>query len=301
MFASARFVARSLLCVVVASCAPETVREARPLRIVEMALSSAVSTRLTDAPPRVVRRDITVSRDGLRASLDDALIEQLDRAFIRRLDLYAHVRGGDAITLWLRDRELVAAQLRLGDEVLLAALYEGALAPRGFYDADGHSTDSALRSRPIDLGRITSRFGQRFDVFTGAAGFHRGVDYGVPIGTPVVAVGAGRVKAVGHSERAGNFIKLAHAAGYESAYLHLDRVHVKAGDVVAANDVIALSGNTGRSTGPHLHYELRLAGIALDPLASMPPSSVALGPIARRQHLAFIKNLQQMESTDEKE
>ena len=116
--------------------------------------------------------------------------------------------------------------------------------------------------------------------------------YGVPVGTPVLAVGDGRVKEAGSSRASGNYIKLAHRDGYESLYLHLSRLNVKSGDIVHMNDVVGLSGNTGRSTGPHLHYELHLAGIPLDPLATMPASTIALGPRALRDHVAFFKQLE---------
>lgn len=303
-WASASTAARSLsLFALLSSCAPERVHEPAVVHEVEHESESRAPRETTRrSAGGVLRRDVTIGAAGLAAALNDAglaatIVDDLDDAFVWRLDLHAHLRAGDALTLWHRAGQLVAVKVPMDDDTLMAALYDGDLAPHGFYDQDGLGMRGSFRSRPLDLGRITSRYGQRFDAFTGAPAFHRGVDYGVPVGTPVVAVGAGRVKAIGNSARAGNFIKLAHAGGYESSYLHLDRVDVRKGDVVDANRVIGKSGNTGRSTGPHLHYELRLAGIALDPLATMPPSTVALGPLARREHLAFIRELEQMEDT----
>ncbi len=251
----------------------------------------------------VSRRDFVLAGDGIDGALRRAGVESttladaIDDAFVGRIDLFAHARVGRRLSLWIRDETLVAAKLELGaDRSIFAALYAGTRAPRGFYDADGRLMTGTLLARPVRLRRITSRFGDRFDAFNGKADTHHGIDYGVPRGTSVVAVGRGRVAAIGSSKESGNFIKLAHADGYESFYLHLDRsdeaLHV--GSIVEQGQHIADSGNTGRSTGPHLHYELHLAGIPVDPLAVLPMPKLVLGPLARREHLAFLKNLEAM-------
>lgn len=250
----------------------------------------------------VSRRAVTLEGDGIdgalrRAGLDSTLVDAVDEAFVGRIDLFAHARAGRRLSLWTRGQMLVAAKLDLAaGQSIFAALYEGPRAPRGFYDADGRLMTGTLLARPVHLRRITSRFGERFDAFTGKADTHHGVDYGVPRGTAVVAVARGRVAALGSSKSSGNFIKVAHADGYESFYLHLDRVDgaLRIGSVVEQGQHIADSGNTGRSTGPHLHYELHLAGIPVDPLAVLPMPKVVLGPLARRGHLAFLKNLEAM-------
>lgn len=257
------------------------------------------------APRPIERHDIVIGDSGVEhaladAGLDAGLADALDAAFVPRVDLFAHARAGRALSAWTRDGALVAAKLALASgEYVVAARYNGPLAPAGFYDADGRSMRGRLLARPVALRRITSRFGQRFDAFSGAPATHRGVDYGVPVGTEVIAVGRGVVRAIGASARAGNFIKLAHAGGYESFYLHLDTVErgLRVGDVVQQGERIGWSGNTGRSTGPHLHYELHLAGIPIDPLATLSMPEVVLGPMARREHLAFLRTL---EATDDR-
>lgn len=273
-----------------------------------LALRSALSPRAArpELPVKttwdagVSRRDFVLAADGIMGALENAglppsLSEALDEAFVTRVDLFAHVQPGRQLSIWTRDDKLVAAKLMLTPNAsLFAAQYDGARAPHGFYDASGNSLAGTLLARPVALRRITSRFGQRFDAFTGKAAIHHGVDYGVPRGTQVVAVGRGRVVAIGSSKTAGNFIKVAHTDGYES--LHLDAVAdaLRVGAFVEQGQHLADSGNTGRSTGPHLHYELRLAGIPVDPLAVLPMPTVALGPLARREHLAFLNNLEAM-------
>lgn len=255
-------------------------------------------------PDGIVRYDVVIEADAELSFARDAvplsLLDAVDDALLRRVDAFAHLREGTNVSLWAlaRDNTLVAVRLQLADGTWLhAARYDGPLAPIGFYDTAGFAMTSDLRARPVALRRITSRFGDRFDAFTGHRARHHGVDYGVPVGTPVVAVGAGRVKHAGRrSASAGNFVVIEHAGGYESRYLHLDSIDddVAPDALVAAGQVIGMSGNTGRSTGPHLHYELRLAGIPIDPTSSLPMPAFSLGPIARKQHLAFLAQLEAM-------
>jgi murein DD-endopeptidase MepM/ murein hydrolase activator NlpD len=95
---------------------------------------------------------------------------------------------------------------------------------------------------------------------------HPGVDVAVPIGTQVRASGAGTVVEVKNDDEYGKFVRIAHPDTYESVYAHLSEVYPKQGDRVAKGQVIALSGNSGRSTAPHLHFEVRRGGVAVDPL-----------------------------------
>ncbi len=116
---------------------------------------------------------------------------------------------------------------------------------------------------PLDVGGFVTR-GQ---VRAGDAGeAHPGVDVAVPLGTPVRAAGGGTVEAAGTDPDYGYFVLLRHPDGYESMYGHASRLLVREGDEVTAGQVIALSGNTGRSTAPHLHFEIRREGKSLDPL-----------------------------------
>jgi len=119
---------------------------------------------------------------------------------------------------------------------------------------------------PIKTGRTTSGFGTRRDPFNeNRSQFHRGVDIGCPIGTNIYSSRAGRVAFAGYADGYGKLVILEHEHGYTTSYGHLSRFKVKAGDRVGAGQNIALSGNTGRTTGPHLHFEIRRHGKALNP------------------------------------
>ena len=115
-------------------------------------------------------------------------------------------------------------------------------------------------------GRISSPFGFRSNPFTGLRTFHSAVDIVVNIGSSVTATSDGRVADTGYNSVFGNYIILKHDSGYQSLYAHLSKITVKEGSYISKGSVIGLSGNTGQSTGPHLHFSLFKNGQALDPL-----------------------------------
>ncbi|WP_353683448.1 M23 family metallopeptidase [Thermodesulfovibrio sp. 3907-1M] len=121
-------------------------------------------------------------------------------------------------------------------------------------------------SLPVS-GRITSSFGLRIDPIDGKLRHHNGVDIAVPEGTPVKPVLSGKVVYSGWMGGYGNCVIVEHENGIQTVYAHNSKNLVKTGDVVTSQSIIALSGSTGRTTGPHLHFEVRKDGVAVNPLA----------------------------------
>ncbi|MBO8129283.1 MAG: M23 family metallopeptidase [Peptococcaceae bacterium] len=114
--------------------------------------------------------------------------------------------------------------------------------------------------------RVTSGFGSRVDPVEGIDGFHYGLDVGCAMGTPVVAAADGEVVFAGKAGNYGNLVKIDHGNGYETRYAHLWRIKVRYGQKVKAGKVIGYVGSTGKSTGPHLHFEIRLGGRPVNPV-----------------------------------
>jgi murein DD-endopeptidase MepM/ murein hydrolase activator NlpD len=227
------------------------------------------------------------------AGLSD-LLDTVDDILIGRLDIYAHLIPGTRLILWQReDGTLTGLQLALSWGTLTVANYGGEYAPKGWYDEQGYNLQGPILGRPLQLSRITSTFGQRLHPITKDERLHKGTDYGVAIGTPVHVVADGEVTEAAFSTSAGNYVKLLHDRGYESWYLHLSSIDpaVKKGARVKQHQVLGLSGNTGASTGPHLHYELRRDGVAMDNNKTLPLPSIALGPLATPAHKALLSNL----------
>ncbi|WP_438862314.1 M23 family metallopeptidase [Neptunicella sp.] len=126
---------------------------------------------------------------------------------------------------------------------------------------------SYLTGRPIKSGWLSSYYGIRKDPFNGLPAMHKGLDFAGKEGEPVIATGAGLVTWAGERYGYGNLIEVDHGDGLSTRYGHNKKIKVKVGDVVTKGQTIALMGNTGRSTGAHVHYEVLRNGRQLDPLA----------------------------------
>lgn len=130
---------------------------------------------------------------------------------------------------------------------------------------DPAESKEAVRAIVPVAGRVTSRLGMR--TLGGKTRRHNAVDIACPVGTPVRASMAGRVSFAGAKSGYGLVVYLQHPNGVESRYAHLSAIHVSAGQEIGAGAVIGLSGNTGQSTGPHLHWEVRVNGSPVDPMS----------------------------------
>lgn len=120
-------------------------------------------------------------------------------------------------------------------------------------------------SSPVAAAFNSSSFGWRIDPFNGHKAFHEGLDFMAATGTPIYAAAGGIVSAAEQTPDYGKIVKIDHGSGLETRYAHASRLFVRAGERVEKGQKIAEVGSTGRSTGPHLHYEIRLAGNPLDP------------------------------------
>jgi len=120
---------------------------------------------------------------------------------------------------------------------------------------------------PVQGRTVVSSFGNRIDPFTNKRAFHSGVDFPAPIGTPILASAGGRVIFSGYRPYYGRTVEIDHGGGLVTRYAHASRLDVQVGQVVMPGDQIALVGNTGRSTGPHLHFEILRNGRFVDPRA----------------------------------
>jgi murein DD-endopeptidase MepM/ murein hydrolase activator NlpD len=125
--------------------------------------------------------------------------------------------------------------------------------------------DMLPNSNPISAAYNSSSYGWRIDPFNGNKAFHEGLDFTANTGTPIRAAADGIVSSTEQGGAYGKLVKIEHGAGLETRYAHTSRILVKVGERVTKGQVVAEVGSTGRSTGPHLHYEIRLNGAALDP------------------------------------
>lgn len=208
-----------------------------------------------------------------------ARLEARQLAFVERLTRYADRRAAateQAIrSLGLDPRAVMVAeeQAQGGPLEMLASDADGSLDPRFERLALSLSRMSALERglsgipqvMPADMRNISSGFGYRSDPFNGHAAMHRGLDFRGPIGAPIHAAAEGRISFVGQKSGYGNVVEVTHSNGMMTRYAHMSRFAARVGQQVAAGDVIGHIGNTGRSTGPHLHFEVHINGRAVNP------------------------------------
>ena len=125
--------------------------------------------------------------------------------------------------------------------------------------------DGIPQFQPASIKYISSGFGVRRDPFTGAGALHKGLDFAGPMGAPIYAAAEGRVSFVGRKSGYGNVVEITHGNGLVTRYAHMSKFSSRVGQSVGAGDVIGAIGSTGRSTGPHLHFEVRIHGRAVNP------------------------------------
>jgi murein DD-endopeptidase MepM/ murein hydrolase activator NlpD len=196
-----------------------------------------------------------VSLDAVKQTLEAAQSQSQQQA-AEQASLLTKV-GQDAG----RYREEIAAQEAESNSI------EQLLASSGVAGAvPTVPTGSGFFSFPVPGAPMTQPFGPNVDPFTGAAGFHPGMDFGASIGTPIHAAGDGTVVYAGVESGYGNYTCINHGGGIATCYAHQSVILVKVGDQVKRGQVIGLVGSTGYSTGPHLHFEVRINGQVTNPL-----------------------------------
>ncbi|MGD9156953.1 MAG: peptidoglycan DD-metalloendopeptidase family protein [Desulfobacteraceae bacterium] len=181
------------------------------------------------------------------------------RNSIQKCDLFS---GGQAEEIYqsMLDQELSKNVAGKGKNSIASILYQQLKN----IDKTNGNADSSLPAWPLE-GKISSSFGWRNDPFSGEKKFHEGIDLTAKEGTDVRAVMAGRVRIADAQGGYGKVVVLDHGHGFTTLYAHNKDVTVKAGDWVAKGSTIAKVGSSGRSTGPHLHFEVRRNGKKLDP------------------------------------
>ncbi|MCL5424307.1 MAG: peptidoglycan DD-metalloendopeptidase family protein [Gammaproteobacteria bacterium] len=204
------------------------------------------------------------ARSAQATGLNSNSVTELTRLLEKKLDFRRDSRRGDRFQVLVESDMIDGETL---DSRVLAVKYDGERMgltvvrnanDDNFYTPEGGSLDPAFARHPFEGSyRLSSNFNpRRLHPVTGRVSPHNGTDFAMPIGTPITAPANGRVERVSSHYAAGRYVVIRHDNGYRTRYLHLSRPLVSQGDRVTMGERIALSGNTGRSTGPHLHYEV---------------------------------------------
>ncbi|UVK77613.1 MAG: peptidoglycan DD-endopeptidase MepM [Sodalis sp. Fse] len=218
-----------------------------------------------------------------------ALQWQLDFHKLKKGDLFSVLTSQEILNGKSVQSQLIGVRLRTGGKD-----YYAFRANDGkFYNREAAGlVRSFMRFPTIKQFRVTSNFNpRRLNPVTGRIAPHRGVDFAVPVGTPVLAVGDGEVMVSKNGGITGNYVAICHGRQYMTRYMHLKKLLVKSGQKVKRGDWIALSGNSGRSTGPHLHFEVWINQQAVNPLTAKLPSIEVLTGRERVEYLAQVHQM----------
>lgn len=218
-----------------------------------------------------------------------ALQWQMDFRKLRKGDQFSVLMSREMMDGKSEQSQLVGVRMQTGGK----DYYAIRAADGKFYDRNGNGLARGFMRFPTTKQyRVSSNFNpRRLNPVTGRIAPHKGVDFALPIGTPVLAVGDGEVIVAKRSGGAGNYVAVRHGRQYMTRYMHLKTLLVKPGQKVKRGDRIALSGNTGRSTGPHLHFEIWINNQAVNPLTAKMPRMEGLTGKDRSTYLAQVREV----------
>ncbi|WP_288903872.1 peptidoglycan DD-metalloendopeptidase family protein [uncultured Sneathiella sp.] len=221
-----------------------------------------------------------------QAGIPTKTIVDLIRIFSYDVDFQREIQPGDSFEVYferfadesgniLKEGSILWASMTLSGKEF--SVYRYKTDDDGFtdyYDEKGRSVKKTLMRTPIDGARLTSGFGKRKHPTLGYTKMHRGVDFGARSGTPIMAAGNGTVEFAARNGGYGNYVRIRHNNEFKTAYAHMRKFAkgIRKGARVKQGQIIGYVGSTGRSTGPHLHYEVHKGGRQINPLSVKLPA-----------------------------
>jgi murein DD-endopeptidase MepM/ murein hydrolase activator NlpD len=283
---------------------PKDARQWRELTVKATPQGWDVQTQTRIVQP-ALRVASGVVQSSFFAAADDAglphnVASQLINVFDTQINFRRNLRPGDRFNVVYRvyqaqgqtlaDGRLVSAQFINQGHDYKAVWFDakGDAKASGYYAPNGDSLSRAFLLSPLPYDRITSGWGWRENPVMHFHEFHKGIDLAIPIGTPVKTIADGRVVHAGWGTGYGKYVKVEHPGGFATIYSHLSAFKVHVGEQVKQGEVVALSGNTGWSTGPHLYFQFFVHGTPVNPLtiAQYAPKGTPVPTALRAEFLA---------------
>ena len=271
--------------------------------VVERQQDGSFASRVETAPLTVgsrlaggiIRSSLFAATDA--ANIPDAVAVQLAEVFSGDIDFRRALRKEDRFSVVyetleadgepLRSGRVLSAEFHNGDKTHSAVWFQEPGATKGsYYTLDGESMRRAYLSSPVEFSRVSSGFAMRFHPIHKTWRAHLGTDFAAPTGTSVRTVGDGVVDFAGVQNGYGNVVYIKHRNQHVTVYAHLSRIDVRKGESVEQGQKIGAVGSTGWATGPHLHFEFRVAGEHKDPMV-IARQSEAAQPVSAAARPAF--------------
>ncbi len=254
----------------------------------------------------VVRSTLFAAADA--AGMPDSVATQMVNLFAGEVNFRRDLRPGDRFTVAYRVYEAQGQVLRVGRIISAEIINQGHVhsavwfsppghpQAAGYYNPKGGSLARAFLLSPLPYDRITSGWGWRTNPVMHFHEFHKGIDLAIPVGTPVKTIADGRVAYAGWGTGYGKYVKVVHPDGFATIYAHLSKFEVHVGEPVKQGEVVALSGNTGWSTGPHLYFQFFVNGTPVNPLtiAHYSPKGTSVPGALRTEFFAQTATPRQM-------
>lgn len=258
------------------------------------------------------RVDNSMYQAALDNDIDERAIIELANAFQWTIDFAMDPRKGDEFKFIYEERYLdgeyvmpgrVKAGYYVNDGTRYEIYYfEENEENRGFFDQNGNSVQKMFLKAPVAFKYISSGYttGNRVVMEIGLSGPHRAIDYAAPVGTPIRTVGDGTVIFAGWKRGYGYLTSVHHNGTYTTNYAHQSRIAVRYGQKVEQSQTIGYVGNTGWSTGPHLHYEMVKNGVKIDPLKEVLPPGEPIKDENKKRFFEEIRQWQEMLGTEDR-
>jgi hypothetical protein len=253
---------------------------------VQIPMPSLTLPKFTFAAPEAPLPRLVHFEGSIRGSLFEAamaqgvpvaMLTEMIKAFSYDVDFQRDIQPDDHFELMFErgadkrynDAKLVYASMTLSGKEMKLYRFADGQGGVDYYNQAGESAKKALLKTPVDGAKISSGFGMRFHPILHYTTQHKGIDFAVMTGTPVMAAGAGTIDYAGTNGSYGVYVRIKHDGTHETAYAHLSRLAkgIRPGAHVAQGQTIAYSGSTGRATGPHLHYEVLVNESQVNPMS----------------------------------
>ena len=221
----------------------------------------------------------TVYKTAQESKIPPDVINRIIANHSQDLNFNKDIKDGDEITIFystninssnnkILEYKLIYSSIKYKNERNSKFFrYKDTYGNEAFYNSDGISVNKIIFIPPVSNSKITSRYGMRMHPVLGYEKMHRGDDYQASLNSPIVATADGQIDFIGEKGDYGNYIRINHKSGLQTAYAHLNKYSksIKRGDSIKQGEIIGYAGSSGLSTGPHLHYEVIRNGEKIDP------------------------------------